>query len=300
MKRLLATLLLALAGPALQAQDAWTADRIQGAARLAPELQYPAEASSLSMFSGPRMALYKPEGNGPFPALVLQHQCGGLRSTSWQNLSMLEWAKTAVGRGYVVLMVDSLGPRSVDTVCMGPKNGVNFMRGARDALMAGAHLRSLPFVDKERIGLAGYSWGAMNTVMASSKLWGGTLGDGFRFRAAVAFYPGCFSLRPATSPPLEIVQPDIDRPLLVLMGGQDNETPADECMRKLEPVKAAGAPVEMHLYPQAFHCWDCRNLNNFSKVDARGNRVVYRYDEAVLKDSEQRMFEFLDKNMPRP
>lgn len=302
MKTLFAALALALALPAAQAQDAgWSAESILAAARQAPDLQYPAEASTLSFFSGPKMALYKPEGNGPFPALVLQHQCGGLRSPgNWQNMAMLDWARTALARGYVVLMVDSLGPRSVDTVCRGPKNGVNFMRGTRDALQAGAHLRTLPFVDKERIGFAGYSWGAMNAVLGSSKHWGGALGDGFRFRATVAFYPGCFRLTPATAAPFAIVNPDIDRPLLVLMGGQDTETPSAECVGQLEPAKAAGAPVSWHVYEQATHCWDCKNLHNFSKVDVRGNRVVYRFDEALLKDSAERMFDFLEKNMPRP
>ncbi|HEX7890336.1 MAG TPA: dienelactone hydrolase family protein [Ramlibacter sp.] len=303
MQRLLTFfLLLAFAWPALRAQDApLPPERIRGSARLAPDLAYPTEPSRLSMFSSPSMALYKPEGEGPFPALVLMHQCGGLRNAAgnWQNLSMLEWAKAAVARGYVVLLVDAFASRSVESVCMGARNGMTFGRGTRDALLAGAHLRNLPYVDKERIAVAGYSWGAMVAVMASGQRWADALGDGFRFRAAAAFYPGCFTIRPPNSPSYEIVNGDIDRPLLVLMGGQDTETPAAECTGKLEPLKAAGAPVSLHLYPEATHCWDCRNLNNFRKVDSRGNQVVYRYDEKVLRDSEQRMFDFLDQSMPR-
>jgi dienelactone hydrolase len=300
MNRLIALLLLALAWPALHAQDGpWPPERIQASARNAPDLTYPKEPSKLSTFSSPQMAVYKPEGDGPFPAVVLQHQCGGLRNGQWQNLAMLDWARTAVAHGYVALVVDSLGPRSVESVCMGPRNGVTFSRGTRDALLAGAHLRTLPFVDKERIAMAGYSWGAMAAVLASGKLWADSLGDGFRFRAAVAFYPGCFTLTPPTGPRYEIVNGDIDRPLLVLMGGQDTETPAAECAAKLEPTKAAGAPIQLHLYPQATHCWDCKNLNNFRKVDARGTQVVYRYDADLTKDAEQRMFEFLDKALAR-
>src|SRR3977135_4109829 len=47
------------------------------AASQAKDLDFPAEPSGISS-STPRMALYKPEGAGPFPALVLQHQCSGL------------------------------------------------------------------------------------------------------------------------------------------------------------------------------------------------------------------------------
>ena len=56
--------------------------------------------------------------------------------------------------------------------------------------------------------------------------------------------------------------------------------------------------MEWHVYPNTTHCWDCSNLHNFSKVDARGNRVTYRYDKETIADSARRMFEFLEKAMP--
>lgn len=274
-----------------------TPERLLGASSQAADLEFPAEPSQLSSSSRARMALYKPDGPGPFPALVLLHQCGGLGNARWQNLSMLEWAREAVARGYVAFLVDSLGPRGVTTVCMGPQRGVNFMRGVKDALQAAAQLRRFDFVDGKRIALAGYSWGAMVGLLASSRLWGTTLGAGERFAAVVSFYPGCFTIRPPDGEPYEIANTDIDRPLLVLMGGQDTETPAAECIAKLETARAAGAPVEWHLYPGSTHCWDCENLDGYSKIDVRGNRVVYRYDEAALRDAAQRMFGFLATNL---
>lgn len=275
------------------------ADTLRQSAGLAPDLVFPTEVSTFGLFSTPQMALYKPEGAGPFPALVLHHQCGGLRNERWQNRSMLEWAKEAVARGYVALLVDTLGPRGAKTVCYGPQNNVTFATGVKDALQAAEHLRKFDFVDRRRIAHAGYSWGAMVGVLASSKLWGEALAPGgARPAAVVAFYPGCFTLRPKTGPQYEVVRPDIDRPLLVLMGAEDNETPPADCTSRLEPLKAQGAPVEWHVYPDATHCWDCSNLHNFSKTDFRGNRVTYRYDAEVTADSARRMFEFLDKAMP--
>ncbi|MDE2607330.1 MAG: dienelactone hydrolase family protein [Burkholderiales bacterium] len=297
MRPLLLLLVSFLLAPAFAQEGA--PHGLRASALAAPDLSYPAGPSRLSIFSAPRMALYKPDGDGPFPALVLMHQCGGLRSRAgWQNMAILDWARAAVARGYVALVVDSLGPRNVDTVCMGPRNGVNFARGVRDALLAGAQLATLPYVDKDRIAVAGYSWGAMVTVLASSRRWAGALGDGFRFRAAGAFYPGCFTFKRAHAPDLEVVNPDIDRPLLVLVGGQDTETPAGDCIPRLERIQAAGAPVSVHLYPDATHCWDCKNLDGFSKVDARGSHVVYHYNEADTRDSEHRLFDFLAQAMP--
>jgi dienelactone hydrolase len=168
---------------------------------------------------------------------------------------------------------------------MGPQRGVIFPRGVKDAFQAAEHLRKFDFVDKERVALAGYSWGAMVATLASSQRWASVFGTGPRFAAAVAFYPGCFTIKLPTTPPYEIVNPDIDRPLLVLMGGKDTETPASECTSRLDPMKASGAPVETHLYPDATHCWDCRQLHNVAKTDVRGNQVVYHYDKNVTGDS---------------
>lgn len=282
----------------LPAAAQMTPDRIVASARSAADLNFPDKVSKFSFLSTPEMALYKPDGEGPFPALVLVHQCGGLRSGNWQNQSMLEWARTMVANGYVTLLLDTMAQRQVNTLCAGVRGGVNFVRGAADAQQAADHLRKLPFVDKGRVGLVGFSWGAMVATASSSATWGTTLSKGERFAAAVAFYPGCFSIRPASGTSYEIVNNDIDRPLLVLMGDKDTETPASECLEKLSLAKSNGAPVQWHVYPDATHCWDCKNLHNFSKVDFRGTSVVYRYDAAVTRDSEQRMLEFLKQSMP--
>ena len=272
---------------------------LKGSAGRTSNLEFPTEATAPSALDTPRMLLYKPEGTGPFPALVLHHQCGGLGNTRWQNTSMLQWAKDAVARGYVALLIDTLGPRGVDTVCFGPKQNVTFGTGVKDALQAAEHLRRFDFVDKKRIGLAGYSWGAMVAVLASSKLWGESLAAGERFAAAVAFYPGCFTLTPKGLPPYEIARQDIDKPLLVLMGEDDTETPPADCSRRLEPAKQAGAPIELHTYPGTTHCWDCKSLDGFSKTDVRGNRVAYRYSQEATEDSAKRMFEFFARTMPK-
>jgi dienelactone hydrolase len=291
----------------VQAQDMPMDDKIptpefmRSVAERAPDLVFPSKTSSFGLFHGPQMALYKPDGNGSFPALVLMHQCGGLRgSNNWQNASMLEWAKKAVARGYVVLQVDVLGPRNVDTVCYGPKGGVFFHRGVKDAFQALEHLAKLPYVDPKRIAFAGYSWGAIVGVLSSSKSWADALAPGPRFAATIAFYPLCSRIVPQgnSQAAYDIAPTDIERPLLVLMGGLDTETPPAECVPRLEVAKHKQAPVEWHLYKEATHCWDCSNLSHFSKIDHRGNRVVYKYDYDITADSEARMFDFLARHMP--
>ena len=122
-------------------------------AKRAKDLRPPAAPSDITAATTPAMALYKPAGNGPFPALVLLHQCGGRRG----NLSMLDWAKEAVARGYVALLLDGLGQRGAERLCQGPQADVFPSRGVRDVLLAAAHLRALPYIDKTKVALVGFS-----------------------------------------------------------------------------------------------------------------------------------------------
>lgn len=221
---------------------------LRAAASRAPDLNFPDKVSELSFFTTPAMALYKPAGNGPFPALVLQHQCGGLGQGKRQNQAMLDWARRAVRRGYVALVIDSLSQRGVESVCMGAQGGVTPMRGVRDALQAAAYLETFDFVDKARIAHAGYSWGAMMGLGLSGKHWAEALGDGTRFAAAVSFYPVCSTLKLRNGAPFDVLNPDIDHPLLVLMGEADTEGPPRRMRRQTasrQGCRRAGAVVRL-------------------------------------------------------
>lgn len=49
--------------------------------------------------------IYKPEGAGPFPAIIVLHDCGGVNSKDQA------WAKRLTTWGYVAVIVDSFGTR---------------------------------------------------------------------------------------------------------------------------------------------------------------------------------------------
>ena len=134
--------------------------------------------------------IQKPDGAGPFPAVVIMHDCSGLGPRS--SGAPGRWATELVGRGYVVLMPDSFTTRGFPAgVCTNPsprRSDVGPSRRVRDAHAALAHLRTLPFVDGSRVGLMGGSHGGASTLatmVAPSASPG--------FRAGVALYPGCAS-----------------------------------------------------------------------------------------------------------
>ncbi len=100
--------------------------------------------------------LAKPEGEGPFPAIVLLHGCSG---TEWNTShrtarrGLNGHARLLNDYGYVTLIVDSFGPRGISDGCQtgGKYNPVQNSH----ANSAFDHLAALPFVDADRIGSVG-------------------------------------------------------------------------------------------------------------------------------------------------
>src|SRR2546427_2255384 len=112
------------------------------------------------------VTLSKPDGPGPFPAVVIMHDCSGLGPRS--SGPPQRWAKELLGRGSVVLIPDSCTTRGhPDGVCTNPspsREDVRPARRVRDAYAALAQLRTLPYVDGSHVGLMGGSHGGSTTL----------------------------------------------------------------------------------------------------------------------------------------
>ena len=198
-------------------------------------------------------SLSKPEGSGPFPAVVILHDCSG--TGPFSSGAPARWAELLRQRGYVVLMPDSFFSRGftrgVCTDAATRRLEVSPQRRVRDAYAALAFLRSLDYVDARRVGVMGGSHGGSSTlallgIPSTSPL----LPDDRGFAAAVALYPGCGQAprRSAVFRPLA--------PLLILVGEKDDWTPAVPCERLATAAQAEGYPVSIKVYPGAHHSFD--------------------------------------------
>jgi dienelactone hydrolase len=133
----------------------------------------------------------RPEGKGPFPAMVLLHGGGGK--------AFPEWAKLWAERGYAALAIDLAGhgPDGKRLPDGGPDQDdktkfasftddqVREMwsyHAVADALLAHSLLASQKEVDKNRIGVTGISWGGYLTCIVA--------GVDERVKCAVPVY-GC-------------------------------------------------------------------------------------------------------------
>jgi dienelactone hydrolase len=205
--------------------------------------------------------LYKPEGSGPFPAVVGLHGCDGLVQKDGKVSELYgAWGERLSKVGYLVLLPDSFGSRGLGDLCAVQPVSARPVQPdreiPRDAYGALAYLRARPDVKPNSIAILGQSFGALSMFY--------TIAEGARpkglpaeqdFRAAIAFYPNC--------PPFLSQEPKWKprQPLLFLMGEADNLLPPAACKQLLAAAAASGAPsIEAHWYPGAHHVFDHPNM----------------------------------------
>ena len=174
----------------------------------------------------------RPAGPGPFPAIVVLHDCSGVGPQS--SGAPARWSRELVAHGYVVVIPDSFTTRGhPDGVCTDAsptRAEVSPSRRVYDVYAALAYARTLPFVDGRRVGLMGGSHGGTTTLQAmlapasageplATARQGGFLG-------AVALYPSCrVTLGDWHGDGSGAYRPVA--PVLILVGDKDDWTPAE-------------------------------------------------------------------------
>lgn len=219
--------------------------------------------------------LVRPQGDGPFPAVVLMHGCGGLSATVRHGLR--KHARHLNESGFVALILDSFGPRNIATGSACETN--DRLAAARvyrttDALDAHAYLAALDFVDADNIFQMGQSNGASVSVRLAQR-------KDTAFRGAVAYYPWCGAFT------RWVDRVDLTAPLLVFGGSADDWTPPAACAA----LKARGADYEVKIYPDAVHSFDLEIEHQ------RYQGHLVGYDRAATTDSRKQMLAFLRRHM---
>lgn len=223
--------------------------------------------------------LARPDGPGPFPAVVGLHGCAGMLDATKQRLTdeLVAW-------GYVVLLVDSYATRrGTDHACISSAFAT-FMRRRPDPYGALLFLARQSFVDPQRVALVGFSAGARVTLDAAEpNSFEQFVPEGnLRFRAAAAFYPPCMQA---------VGRPGI--PTLIFIGGLDDWTPAEDCSRRIANWGNEGPPIELVVYPGAHH--------GFYYTYLQPGRTMFdhwlEYNGEAADDADHRLHRFLDRHL---
>jgi dienelactone hydrolase len=224
--------------------------------------------------------LYRPEGGGPFPAVVLMHGCWG--ATGFGEVEV-EVSRLLRDSGYVSFLVDSFSGRHLSDVCddSGLKDRLH-AEAVDDALAAKRYLSSLAFVDASRIGLVGWADGGITALMTWMFRNTGVPGAA-PFAAIAAYYPYCFDIVNVSS---------AGGPLLILIGESDDWCPAALCKELVANATSRGRDASITIYPGATHVFD-ESYTAYSK----GHR--YQSDPAATRDSRKRLLEFFDRTLKK-
>lgn len=214
--------------------------------------------------------LTKPNGKGPFPAVVLLHGCGGLEDGKPRSEA---WSNRLVAFGYATLQLDSFAPRGIKDDCKIPSSIILRAR-AHDAYDAKSYLSELPYVDRNRIAVLGWSHGGMTVLNIIEN----TYRDDKPFKAAIAFYPWCSFLTQPNSP------------LMILIGESDDWTPAYRCSRAM-PSMQTEHEIILKIYPGAYHDFDWEGMDE----TYGGHRVLY--DPVATQDAIIQVKSFLAKHL---
>jgi dienelactone hydrolase len=222
--------------------------------------------------------LARPDGPGPFPAVVGLHGCAGMHEATKQRL-----ADQLVGRGYVVLLVDSYATRGIEHACTSSAFAT-FLKRRPDAYGALVFLGSQSFVDRQRVAVVGFSSGGWLTlsVAETNPFEMFVPESNLRFRAAAAFNPPC--QRAGTRPGI---------PTLILIGALDDWTPAADCSNKVAGWGNDGPPVELVIYPGAYH--------GFYYTYLQPGRTMFdhwlEYNGEAADNADHRLHQFLDRHL---
>jgi len=240
-----------------------------------------------------RAVLFKPDGAGPFPAVVAMHGCSGLFNRSGKLMSREHaWAETLTARGYVVLFPDSFTPRQIGSACADNGPGARpWVERTDDAYGALQYLQSLSFVIANRVALIGWSHGGGSVIFAidpATKARPASLSKG-DFAAAVAFYPGWCKAKALGSQWTTAI------PFLLEMGAADDWTPAAPCVDVVQAAIARGAPARMQVYAGAYHDFDWPGMAVHVSTPSRGKTVHTGIDPEARADAFSRVPAFLDE-----
>ena len=232
-----------------------------------------------------RAFVARPDGDGPLPAVVVNHGLGGVDGAVPQ---LTEWLAdegyVAAAPEYYHRQTDDLLDRVKDLRPGSPER-VQLLRQKVEQLRddeviadgrgAVELLRGLAGVDPERVGVVGFCLGGHITYLQAT-----AIAD---FKAVVPFYPsGLWTAWGGGPSPFER-SAGIAAPLLGLFGGEDRNPSPEDAQKLDEQLTRLGKQHEFHSFAGAAH--DFQNFRSAS------------YHEQAARDSWGVMVGFLGKHL---
>ena len=199
-----------------------------------------------------RVTYFAPVGGTvrrPAPAVILLHGSGGVLSAREYTYGR---QLAAMGIGAAVVDVFA-ARRDRATAFIDRIIEITETMAQADAFATLAWLERRPEIDARRVALWGFSYGAMSSMFATSAAISDRFANRFglgdiRFAGHIAFYGPCiatFEDKRTTG-----------APVLMAWGDGDALMNPQRCAALADDMRAGGSPVEVIVYPGAYHQWD--------------------------------------------
>ena len=241
-------------------------------------------------FMEPYVRVSYPPGEGPFPAVLLFHGCGGVRQVT-EN-----YAALAVKSGVAAVIVDSLRARHISyeealaQVCTGHR--LWGRERAADVYAALDLIRRDRKIDPQRLALAGWSHGGWTVLdaltLAQMKLPPDGLSDAPE--EPFAGVKGAFLVYPYVSGPSLAVRKDWlnDIPIEGVLVERDSMASEADASVVFSRARQRGAPVSWSVLGGVTHAFDEPDHHPESTL---------RYDAQATRETEGRFVDFLKRRL---
>ena len=222
-------------------------------------VKYPGQGATLEGY------LSRPQGSGPFPAILLIHENRGL------NEHIRDVARRFAAQGFVVLAVDQLSRKGGAASFASPdaaREAIGTLTEGQviaDLDAAYNYLQSHAAVRKDRTAVMGFCWGGQRTFLYATA--------NPNLKAAVVFYG---------SPPAEERLASIRSPVLAHYGETDARI-TDRVPETEAAMQKNGKSFEYKIYPGAAHAFF--------------NDTGQNYNEAAANEAWTRTLDFFRENL---
>lgn len=176
------------------------------------------------------------------PAVVILHGSAGVDSRGTL------YARALNDAGIATLEIDMWGARGLAGGGQRPPLPTFTLPDAFGAL---DYLANTPGIDAQRIGVLGFSWGGVMSLLSANQDYTNSLGNGRQFAVHVAHYPVCWAYNIGI--PGIIFSNLTGAPVLMQVGSLDDY---DEGGAPCENLAASFSEVSVNVYPNAHHAWD--------------------------------------------
>ena len=184
--------------------------------------------------------------NGKVPAVLISHDSGGVTAKLYDV-----WAKELNNAGVAVFIIDSFKTRGIVSTT-NDQGQVSVTADVADALYGLKLLATHPQIDAKRIFHMGGSRGG---TAVFETYWDmvrkAVIADDLKFAGHIPLYQGNCNTR------FRFDRGNTNKaPMLALMGGADDGTPADACVAYYTELNRVGANIKWRVLPGAHHGFD--------------------------------------------